>query len=69
MVHVARLDTASEIWSSLRAIHETKGYGSKVETEFTRVMVDLKIDQRDRLRGRGCHLLADGIARGIGYAF
>ena len=30
MVHVARLNTASEIWASLRAIHETKDYGSAI---------------------------------------
>ena len=30
MVHVARLNTASEIWTSLRAIHETKDYGSAI---------------------------------------
>jgi hypothetical protein len=30
MVHVTRLKTASEIWTSLRAIHETKDYGSAI---------------------------------------
>jgi hypothetical protein len=30
MVHVARLDTAAAIWASLRAIHETKDYGSAI---------------------------------------
>ena len=35
MVHVSRLDTAHEIWTSLEAIHETRGHQVAISIQRT----------------------------------